>query len=95
MIEIGLRPEDYETHSPRRTKASIIYKQTGNPHAVRILLGHTKITSTVRYLGVDVEDALALVNVTNMQCSAAQSNTRLDISIGVRCPIALTRLSGS
>jgi integrase len=57
---IGLRREDYGTHSLRRTKASIIYKQTGNLRAVQILLGHTKIESTVRYLGVDVEDALAL-----------------------------------
>ena len=54
---IGLRPEDYGTHSLRRTKASVIYKRTGNLRAVQILLGHTKIESTVRYLGVDVEDA--------------------------------------
>jgi hypothetical protein len=54
---IGLRREDYGTHSLRRTKASIIYKQTGNLRAVQILLGHTKIESTVRYLGVDIEDA--------------------------------------
>src|SRR5687768_7411707 len=57
---IGLRREDYGTHSLRRTKASIIYKQTGNLRAVQILLGHTKIENTVRYLGVDVEDALTL-----------------------------------
>lgn len=44
----------------RRTKAALIYKQTGNLRAVQILLGHTKIESTVRYLGVDIEDALAL-----------------------------------
>jgi len=49
---IGLRREDYGTHSLRRTKASIIYKQTGNLRALQILLGHTKIESTVRYLGV-------------------------------------------
>jgi integrase len=60
VIGIGLRADDYGTHSLRRTKASIIYKQTGNLRAVQILLGHTKIESTVRYLGVDVEDALAL-----------------------------------
>lgn len=63
---IGLRPEDYGTHSLRRTKASIIYKQTGNLRAVQILLGHTKIESTVRYLGVDVEDALALAEGTEV-----------------------------
>ena len=50
---IGLRPEEYGTHSLRRTKASLIYRRTGNLRAVQILLGHTKIESTVRYLGVD------------------------------------------
>ncbi|MDF2812084.1 MAG: xerC 6, partial [Microvirga sp.] len=55
---IGLRREEYGTHSLRRTKASIIYKATGNLRAVQILLGHTKIENTVRYLGVEVEDAL-------------------------------------
>ena len=63
---IGLRPEDFGTHSLRRTKAAIIYKQTGNLRAVQILLGHTKIESTVRYLGVDVEDALALAEGTEI-----------------------------
>src|SRR5918992_506853 len=63
---IGLRREDYGTHSLRRTKASIIYKRTGNLRAVQILLGHTKIESTVRYLGIDVEDALALAEGTEI-----------------------------
>jgi site-specific recombinase XerC len=63
---IGLRREDYGTHSLCRTKASIIYKQTGNLRAVQILLGHTKIESTVRYLGVDIEDALALAEGTEV-----------------------------
>jgi site-specific recombinase XerC len=65
---IGLRREDYGTHSLRRTKAPITYKQTGNLRAVQILLGHTKIESTVRYLGVDVliEDALALAESTEV-----------------------------
>jgi len=63
---IGLRREDYGTHSLRRTKASIIYKATGNLRAVQILLGHTKIESTVRYLGVDVEDALTLAERTDV-----------------------------
>src|ERR1700678_2495565 len=66
VTAIGLRREDYGTHSLRRTKASIIYKQTGNLRAVQILLGHTKIESTVRYLGVDVEDALALAEGTEV-----------------------------
>ena len=63
---IGLKPQDYGTHSLRRTKASMIYKQTGNLRAVQILLGHTKIESTVRYLGVDVEDALELAEATEV-----------------------------
>ena len=63
---IGLRREDYGTHSLRRTKASIIYKRTGNLRAVQILLGHTRIESTVRYLGSDIEDALALAEGTEI-----------------------------
>ena len=66
VIGIGLHAEDYGTHSLRRTKASIIYKRTGNLRAVQILLGHTKIESTVRYLGVDVEDALTLAEGTEL-----------------------------
>ena len=63
---IGLLRQNYGTHSLRRTKASIIYKQTGNLRAVQILLGHTKIESTVRYLGIDIEDALALAEGTEV-----------------------------
>jgi site-specific recombinase XerC len=63
---IGLHREDYGTHSLRRTKASIIYKATGNLRAIQILLGHTKIENTVRYLGVDVEDALTLAEATEI-----------------------------
>jgi len=63
---VGLRCEEYGTHSLRRTKASIIYKATGNLRAVQILLGHTKIANTVRYLGVDVEDALKLAEGTEI-----------------------------
>jgi integrase len=66
VTAIGLRREDYGTHSLRRTKASIIYKATGNLRAVQILLGHSKIESTVRYLGVDVEDALHLAECTEV-----------------------------
>lgn len=57
---IGLDSTAYGTHSMRRTKASIIYKQTKNLRAVQILLGHTSLESTVRYLGVEVDDALEL-----------------------------------
>jgi integrase len=63
---IGSRSEDYGTHALRRTKASQIYKRTGTLRAVQILLGHTRIESTVRYLGVDVEDALTLAEGTEI-----------------------------
>lgn len=63
---IGLRPEEYGTHSLRRTKASMIYKATGNLRAIQILLGHSKIENIVRYLGVDIEDALLLAERTEI-----------------------------
>lgn len=66
VTAIGLRPEEYGTHSLRRTKASMIYKATGNIRAIQILLGHSKIESTVRYLGVDVEYALLLAERTEI-----------------------------
>ena len=57
---VGLDPRLYGTHSLRRTKATLIYRRTGNLRAVQLLLGHTKIESTVRYLGIEVDDALAM-----------------------------------
>ena len=57
---IGLEDCRYGTHSMRRTKATLIYKATKNIRAVQLLLGHTKIESTVRYLGVEVDDALEI-----------------------------------
>jgi len=57
---IGLDPHKYGTHSLRRTKASLIYKKTGNLRAVQLLLGHAKLDSTVHYLGVEVDDALQI-----------------------------------
>ena len=57
---IGLDPSLFGTHSLRRTKATLIYRRTGNLRAVQLLLGHTKIESTVRYLGVEVDDALTI-----------------------------------
>ena len=57
---IGLDPCFYGTHSLRRTKATLIYKKTGNLRAVQLLLGHTKIESTVRYLGIEVDDELTV-----------------------------------
>ena len=63
---IGLGRSAYGTHSLRRTKVALIYKRTGNLRAVQILLGHTKLESTVRYLGVDAEDALSLSEGTEV-----------------------------
>jgi integrase len=57
---VGLDPRLFGTHSLRRTKATLIYRRTGNLRAVQLLLGHTKIESTVGYLGIEVDDALAI-----------------------------------
>jgi integrase len=64
--DIGLDPSLYGTHSLRRTKATMIYKRTGNLRAVQLLLGHTKIESTVRYLGIEVNDALEIAEQTDV-----------------------------
>ena len=60
LTSVGLDPHLYGTHSLRRTKATLIYRRTGNLRAVQLLLGHTKIESTVRYLGIEVDDAIAI-----------------------------------
>ena len=60
VTSVGLEPSAYGTHSMRRTKVAQIYRKTGNLRAVQLLLGHTKMDSTVRYLGVELEDALAI-----------------------------------
>ena len=57
---IGLDASFYGTHSLRRTKATLIYKKTGNLRVVQLLRGHTKVESTVRYLGKEIDDALAV-----------------------------------
>ena len=64
--EIGLDPTAYGTHTIRRIKASLIYRRTKNIRAVQLLLGHTKLESTVRYLGIEVEDALELSEQTEI-----------------------------
>jgi integrase len=64
--EIGLDPSAYGTHSLRRTKASLIYRRTKNLRAVQLLLGHTKLESTVRYLGIEVDDALEMAEQTEV-----------------------------
>ncbi|MBU2779065.1 tyrosine-type recombinase/integrase, partial [Acidithiobacillus caldus] len=57
---VGLDPAEYGTHTLRRTKATLIYKRTKNLRAVQLLLGHTKLESTVRYLGIEVDDTLEI-----------------------------------
>jgi len=57
---IGLDPSNYGTHTMRGTKATLIYKRTKNLRAIQLLLGHTKLESTVRYLGIEVDDALEI-----------------------------------
>lgn len=58
--KLGLNADYYGTHSMRRTKATLIYAKTKNIRAVQILLGHSKLDNTIRYLGVELEDALRL-----------------------------------
>ena len=64
--ELGLDPADYGTHSMRRTKATLIYRRTKNLRAVQLLLGHSKLESTVRYLGIEVDDALEIAEQTEV-----------------------------
>jgi integrase len=66
VTRVGLDPTAYGTHTMRRTKASLIYRRTKNLRAIQLLLGHTKLESTVRYLGIDVEDALELAENTEV-----------------------------
>jgi len=63
---IGLDPAAYGTHTMRRTKATLIYRRTKNLRAVQLLLGHSKLESTVRYLGIEVDDALEISEQTEV-----------------------------
>ncbi len=67
VAEIGLDGAAYGTHTMRRTKASLIYRRTKNLRAVQLLLGHTKLESTVRYLGIEVDDALEMAEQTEFE----------------------------
>lgn len=66
VASIGLDPAAYGTHTMRRTKATLIYRRTKNLRAVQLLLGHTKLESTVRYLGIEVDDALEISEQTEV-----------------------------
>jgi integrase len=64
VVQLGLDAANYGTHTLRRTKATLIYRRTKNLRAVQLLLGHTKLESTVRYLGIEVDDALEMAEQT-------------------------------
>jgi integrase len=66
VADVGLDPESYGTHSLRRTKATLIYRRTKNLRAVQLLLGHSKVESTVRYLGIELDDALEIAEQTEV-----------------------------
>jgi integrase len=66
VSQIGLDPTAYGTHSLRRTKASLIYRRTKNLRAVQLLLGHSKLESTIKYLGIEVDDALEMAEQTEV-----------------------------
>lgn len=66
VTSIGMEPSAYGTHTMRRTKATLIYRRTKNLRAVQLLLGHTKLESTVRYLGIEVDDALVMAEQTEV-----------------------------
>jgi integrase len=66
IASVGLDPHLFGTHSLRRTKATLIYRRTGNLRAVQLLLGHTKIESPVRYLGIEVDDALSIAEQVDL-----------------------------
>lgn len=66
VIQLGLDPPDYGTHSMRRPKATLIYRGTKNLRAVQLLLGHSKLESTVRYLGIEVDDSLEISEQTEI-----------------------------
>ena len=66
MALIGLEPAGYGTHSLRRTKVAVIYRRTGNLRACQLLLRHTKLESTVRYLGIEADDAPVMSEQTDI-----------------------------
>jgi site-specific recombinase XerD len=66
VSQLGLDKASYGTHTLRRMKATLIYRRTKNLRAVQLLLGHTKLESTVRYLGIEVNDALEMAEQTEV-----------------------------
>jgi site-specific recombinase XerD len=84
VSSIGLDSKLFGTHSLRRTKATLIYRRTGNLRAVQLLLGHTKIESTVRYLGIKVDDALSIAEQVEIwDARAERTSSARSISAGL------------
>jgi len=79
VASIGVEPSAHGTHPMRRTKAAEIYRKTDNRRAVQLLLDHTKVDSTVRYLGVELEDALSIVDANRYLLKLANGNTSFAI----------------
>jgi hypothetical protein len=75
IASIGLDPSFFGTHPLRRTKATLIYRRTGNLQAVQLLLGHKKIESTVRYLGIEVDETLAIAQQVDIWPAGAEWNS--------------------
>src|SRR4051794_15456216 len=88
IADIGLDPHLFGTHSLRRTKAILIYRRTGNLRAVQLLLGHTKIESTVRYLGIEVDDALAIAEQVDVWITRAEQTCSARLTWAVSGPKA-------
>lgn len=86
-----LDPADYGTHSMRRTKATLIYRRTKNLRAVQLLLGHRKLESTVRYLGIEVDDALEISEQTESDRHAVPAARQRGVACPAVQPIPTTR----
>jgi hypothetical protein len=85
VANIGLDPKLFGTHSLRRTKATLIYRRTGNLRAVQLLLGHTKIESTVRYLGIEVDDALSIAEQVVARNARAERTSSARPLLAAKC----------
>lgn len=84
VTEIGLNPSEYGTHTMRRTNASLIYRRTKNLRAVQLLLGHTKLESTVRDLGIEVDDTLEMAEQTEIWLASGVQHPKVVSSLGFR-----------
>jgi hypothetical protein len=91
IASIGLDASLFGTHSLRRTKDTLIYRRTGNLRAVQLLLGHKKIESTVRYLGIEVDDALAIAEQIDVRATRAEPTCSAHSSWQIRANFGIIR----